>query len=392
MSSYRIGALPAPSPLHLLPNGARPARPYPFVDASTRYFHLARGAVHRAIRELGLGGADVLVPAWHHGVEVDAIVAAGARPVFYGLTPELSADLGSLAEAITPATRALYVIHYLGLPQPMRDLSAFARGHGLKVIEDCALALLSRDEAMPLGARGDAAIFCLYKTLGVPDGGALRIARTTTPPLELDRPTTAAMMQELAAGLLARWSTRSALGNAVRRGASRVARSLRTRTSLPADARPVGHARFVPGEERMAISPITKRLLDSVDARDIVERRRRNFLDLHDRLGRLATPLVRELPEGVCPLFYPLLVEDKRLLQAALQADRIESVDFWRDGSPLPGAGRFPLVEELRERVLELPIHQDVDEDDVARIARVVRRELTGPVRGLGQAASSRTG
>ena len=83
-------------------------------------------------------------------------------------------DCDELAALCTPDVRALYVIHYLGWPQPIAALAAFCRERGLPMIEDCALALLSRTANRPLGTFGDYSVFCLYKSLPVPNGMRLR--------------------------------------------------------------------------------------------------------------------------------------------------------------------------------------------------------------------------
>src|SRR5437879_1432817 len=74
---------------------------------------------------------------------------------------------------LTPEVAALYVIHYAGFSQDMEAARQLADSAGLPLVEDCALALLSRNGDKPLGSYGDLSIFCLYKTLPVPNGGAL---------------------------------------------------------------------------------------------------------------------------------------------------------------------------------------------------------------------------
>lgn len=370
-----IAALPALSPGMFMPRGLGPPLAFPFCDPRTHYFYLARGAVFAAVQRLGLAGAEVLVPAYHHGVEVEALVAAGVRPVFYNVTTDLQADLASLAREVTPATRALYVIHYAGFAQPMARLCAWARAHGLKVVEDCALALLSAEGPRPLGTRGDAAIFCLYKTLPVPNGGALWMPEPwDAPPLEPAGAATA--VHQLVSSLVTGLARSGPVGRLVRAAVQGSARRVRRWRPLPVDARPVGGRSFVPGQERLAISPVSLAIAHRLDARTIVERRRRNFQALLGALRDVAPPLVHQLPRGVSPLFYPLWTPEKRRLQAALAAEGIESIDFWREGSPLVPARKFPDVEALRAHVLELPLHQDVDEADVARMVEAVRRAL----------------
>src|SRR5690606_26438143 len=67
----------------------------------------------------------------------------------------------------------LYLEHYAGFAGPAPELKQLADTHGIMMWEDCALSLLAADGELPVGASGDLALFCLYKTLPVPNGGAL---------------------------------------------------------------------------------------------------------------------------------------------------------------------------------------------------------------------------
>ena len=67
----------------------------------------------------------------------------------------------------------LYVIHYAGWPQPMSELVDLCRRRGMLLVEDCALSLLSEVDGRPLGSFGDWSVFCLYKTLPLPNGALL---------------------------------------------------------------------------------------------------------------------------------------------------------------------------------------------------------------------------
>ena len=101
----------------------------------------------------------VLVPDYHSGNEVSAIRAAGAAIVYYPILRNLEPDLEALSRLAKLNPRAIYVIHYLGWPQPMREIEALCRRGGSLLIEDCALALLSEDERRPLGALGAYSVF-----------------------------------------------------------------------------------------------------------------------------------------------------------------------------------------------------------------------------------------
>jgi hypothetical protein len=168
-----IPALPTLWPGMLSPLAAARPPAFPFGAPRVTHYYLARNAVWHGARLLGLAGNEVLVPAYHHGVEVGALADAGARPVFVRVDARMRLDLEDLEARVGPRTRAIYVIHYAGFAQPMDEINAIARRRGLLVVEDCALSLLAAEGTRPLGSTGHAGIFCFYKTLPVPNGGAL---------------------------------------------------------------------------------------------------------------------------------------------------------------------------------------------------------------------------
>jgi hypothetical protein len=368
-----IRALPNLWPSQLLP---RPweERAFPFNQRGLELTYLGRNAVWRSVRRLGLEGAEVIVPAYHHGVEVAALLAAGVRVRFARVDSQARLDLEHLEAQVGPETRALYVIHYAGFPQPMEPLRDIARRHGLRLIEDCALALFSSDGERPLGSMGDAAIFCFYKTLPVAHGGALWVGERSPSGRvpELRSPPLISTLSRTAGALL--YSLEYALGppgQAVRSTLKSVTRELRRRAD-ELDV-PVGTQDFDPAAVDLGMSPLLARLLPAVQVKQIIRHRRENWLHLHARLGELRRSLWEQLPPGVCPLFYGIRVADKEQALATLRARGVEAVNFWRFGHPAAPREGFPEVEELRRQVLELPCHQDLDAEQVERVALAAR-------------------
>src|SRR5262249_53512932 len=122
----------------------------------------------------------VLAPEYNSGNEVLAMRAAGATVRYYPIGFDMQLDpieVERLCSLHNPGV--LYVTHYAGWPQPMRQILDLARRRGMLVVEDCARALLSEADGQPLGSFGDWSIFCLYKTLPVPNGAALVANRPT---------------------------------------------------------------------------------------------------------------------------------------------------------------------------------------------------------------------
>src|ERR1700674_2046259 len=89
---------------------------YPFDQPGLRYRYFARNALWDAVRLLGLKGKKVLLPAYHHGVELETLLAAGVQPVFFRVDAQMRADFED-ARARSQGAAALYVIHYAGFSQ-----------------------------------------------------------------------------------------------------------------------------------------------------------------------------------------------------------------------------------------------------------------------------------
>lgn len=350
--------------------------PFPFSAPGVSYAYFARNSVWTLARMFELFDGEVLVPAYHHGVEVEALIDAGVTPRFYPVGPRMEVDPDDVARRIGPKTRALYLIHFLGFPGPVEAFQKLAEAHGLLFIEDCALALFSRREAQPLGTFGDAAIFSLYKTLPIPNGGALVLNGQKPRGLpSLPEPPSLSMLSHLIASWLQGLEFRhGALGRAVRGAARGLGRQVVAESGVERVA--TGTQHFAREHARLGMSAISRRIIEAQDVAQIVERRRRNFFFLQSRLRDLGPSLIPELKAGVCPLFFPLRVEDKARVQRRLRFRGIETVDFWRYGHPACLPGEFSDVERLRQSVLEIPIHQDLTPGQMSFVARSIHEVL----------------
>lgn len=122
-------------------------------------------------------GAEVIVPANSFIASSEAVTRSGLRVVFADVDPDTYLlDLGDVKHRLTPKTRALVVVHLYGNPCDMDAVLAFAREHGLRVIEDAAQAHGAEWRQRRVGAIGDIGTFSFYpgKNLGAyGDGGAV---------------------------------------------------------------------------------------------------------------------------------------------------------------------------------------------------------------------------
>jgi dTDP-4-amino-4,6-dideoxygalactose transaminase len=131
-------------------------------------------AITIALRALGVGpGADVVVPSFTFYASVEAILNAGATPVFCDIDPHtycITAE--TVRAALTPRTKAVVAVHLFGNVAPVGEIAAL----GVPVLEDAAQAAGSTGPDGRPGALGAIATFSFYpsKNLGAfGDGGAV---------------------------------------------------------------------------------------------------------------------------------------------------------------------------------------------------------------------------
>jgi dTDP-4-amino-4,6-dideoxygalactose transaminase len=353
--------------------------PYPLNSGNRLSFCVARSGIYHLFRALHFQkGETVLVPDYHSGNEVSAIRAAGASIVFYPILRNLEPDLEALSRLARLNPRVIYVIHYLGWPQPMKDIEVLCRERGSLLVEDCALSLLSETDRKPLGSFGDYSVFCLYKTLPVPNGGLLvqnRNVLKVLEELELEQcPRTAAAGRSAELMLEAVRSRADSIGKVLfgfKRAFGEVLRAARVRQV------PVGNIGWNVADVNIAMSPISNTVMEGLEYGQIRYKRRENYLLMRQRLEGRVTLLRKDLPEGVCPLFFPILVQDKHSAAQALWKRGIGAVEFWNEGDPSANSVGGTDARYLRAHVLELPIHQDVSRSQVEYIAdQVLRLEL----------------
>ena len=131
-------------------------------------------ALHLAYLAKGIGpGDEVLVPALTHVATVHAVELVGAKPVFIDAHPSSGQMDTDLIEAqITPRTKALGLVHFLGSPAYMRTTMDMARRHNLYVVEDCALALGTQHNGSSshVGLIGDVGCFSFYPVKHITTG------------------------------------------------------------------------------------------------------------------------------------------------------------------------------------------------------------------------------
>ncbi|MBN2734995.1 MAG: DegT/DnrJ/EryC1/StrS family aminotransferase [Methanomicrobiaceae archaeon] len=132
-------------------------------------------ALHISYWQMGIGAGDeVIVAAQTHVATGHAAEVVGAKCLFADCDPLTgNIDPDKLESLITPKTKAIGLVHFLGIPCEMDAIMDIANTHDLKVIEDCALAVGSTFKGKHVGLFGDTGCFSFYpvKHLTTGDGG-----------------------------------------------------------------------------------------------------------------------------------------------------------------------------------------------------------------------------
>ncbi|MBL18376.1 MAG: cell wall biogenesis protein [Flavobacteriaceae bacterium] len=131
--------------------------------------------LHLSYIALGIGkGDEVLVPALSHVATVHSVEYVGAKPIFLDAETETgNIKLSEIEKKINNKTKALCIVHYLGLPLNMERVLQICKKYNLFLIEDCALALGARYKGKHVGLFGDVGSFSFYpiKHITTAEGG-----------------------------------------------------------------------------------------------------------------------------------------------------------------------------------------------------------------------------
>lgn len=121
-------------------------------------------------------GDEVIMPSFTFTSTANAVALRGGVPVFIDIRADtLNLDETLIEAAITPRTRAIYVVHYAGVAADMDRIMDVAARRGLVVLEDAAQGMHAAWNGQPLGSFGAFAAFSYHETKNViaGEGGAL---------------------------------------------------------------------------------------------------------------------------------------------------------------------------------------------------------------------------
>lgn len=134
-------------------------------------------ALQAALMAAGIGqGDEVLLPSFTFVATANAVVAAGARPVFVDINrSDFTLDAADARRKVTRRTRAIIPVHLYGHPCDMDAVGELAEKRSLTVIEDACQSLGSTYKKKQTGTFGEMGCFSMYasKVLTAGEGGAV---------------------------------------------------------------------------------------------------------------------------------------------------------------------------------------------------------------------------
>ncbi len=137
----------------------------------------ATAGLHVALAALDVGpGDEVIVPALTFAATANVVEHVGAKPILVDVRPDtLCIDPDAVAAALSPATKVVMPVHYAGHPADLGALDALAARHGFAIVEDAAHAAPTWYRDAMIGSRPNFAAFSFYatKNLTTAEGGAL---------------------------------------------------------------------------------------------------------------------------------------------------------------------------------------------------------------------------
>lgn len=141
--------------------------------------HSCTAALEMAAILIGIEpGDEVIMPSYTFVSTANAVVLRRGVPVFVDIRQDtLNIDEEHIEAAITPRTKAIFPVHYAGVPAEMERIMAIARRHNLYVVEDAAQALGSTYNGQSAGSFGHLSAFSFHETKNIisGEGGALAI-------------------------------------------------------------------------------------------------------------------------------------------------------------------------------------------------------------------------
>lgn len=137
-------------------------------------------ALHLAMIVSGIGpGDEVICPSLSYIATANSIKYVGAKPVFAEVNEDYNLDVADVEKKVTPCTKAILLVHQIGMPADIDAFRKLAQKYRLIIIEDAACAIGSKYKNIRIGTHNDLVCFSFHprKVITTGDGGMIATNR-----------------------------------------------------------------------------------------------------------------------------------------------------------------------------------------------------------------------
>jgi len=288
------------------------------------FFNSARHGFELLIKAVMKNQSDIILMPGYIGESAkegsgvfDPIRDTKVKYEFYKIHADLSVDMEDIKSKMDSTNvKAILLIHWFGFPQKcVFELKELCNKKGVTLIEDCAHTINGYYKGRRLGSIGDYALFSIHKILTTENGGMLQINN-------------------------------------------------------------IANMQIFAGErENIDFSDLLQYAKTDLDK--IAEKKLRNYnayLKYLDKDSDLFDIIYPELEEGIVPNNFPVFIKNYNRFQFynELEAMGIPTVVLYYRMIEELSKDEFPVSYEIADTILNLPIHQDIEIEDVKHIAEVL--------------------
>jgi len=324
-----------------------------------------RMALLQGLKLLGLSpGDNVVLPAYICDSATYPFRMLGIEMRFHRTLFNLEPDIADLEGLIDERTKAVLGVNYFGFPQRFDMLSDICRRRGCFFIEDNAHSFLSRKDSKLLGSFGDISFASLWKLLPIPNGGILFVNNEQL--RSRDWPLVSPTNMSLKGGSVF--------------FAEALLKYLEARLNFP--KRQVGsiYRQAISGQRGRnnensyllmeAPLKISAAITSKVDFEKVIQKRRQNYNLWQEKLAgkKGLRNVFDELPDGVCPQFFPVIADNSDSFVIEMQRKVIPTSRWPHLPKEVKDNGQYPIANFLAEHLFRLPVHQDVNQQHLKRV------------------------
>lgn len=345
----------------------------------------ARTAIALALKHLGISRGDsVMIPAYHCTAMIEPVVWIGAKPIFFQIQPDTSANIADLDRKIDKSTRAIMAVHYFGFPQNIEEVRRFCDQNNLFLIEDCAHSFFGESNGSAIGTWGDYSVSSTIKFFPSYEGGILASSKQTLDkshilpsPLAYQFKSLINMLEiSIQHNRLKALKPFLKIKDYVWRKVKENQENFHKGLIAPPAA--YGSYHFDPFWADKKISFISRKIVQTAAKSRVIAKRRKNFESFLTELSEVrgGVPLFKSLPEKVVPYVFPFYVESPEKVFVAMKNAGIPIIRF---GEQLWRGVDFSVCKvsyDYSKKIFQFPCHQDLEEKEVESMIGKIKKIL----------------